>query len=257
MTHLVDKNAPERGGNGRIRRTLPALGLIAAAISGYNAQSGDAARIAEPERVALVVTPPMIAQEATLLHFARAQGVGDALRETAGPLPDPLDRSLQDAAALVEAGRTDLTAYRIDMAYSAGYLDGVEGGWGPERLDAYLNAAFRTEIGLLELADQATLRWAGTFGLEEGRALVTGAMAMTVMNDPVEPIWSGPVEEPPHRGAAFIEVSVLVREMLSALEEAAYLPPSPPLPSTMVEVGCAVVAPSQSPTPPDACAMEI
>lgn len=221
MTHLVDKNAPERGGNGRIRRTLPALGLIAAAISGYNAQSGDAARIAEPERVALVVTPPMIAQEATLLHFARAQGVGDAIRERTGPLPAPLGRSLEDAAAIVEGGRTGLTAHKIDMAYSAGYLEGAEGGWGPERLDAYLNATFRTEIGLLELADQATLRWAGTFGLEAGRAIVTGAMAMTVASDPFDPVWSGPLSEGAERASAFVEISSATRDLLDALDEAA------------------------------------
>ncbi len=254
MTHLVDKNAPERGGNGRIRRTLPALGLIAAAISGYNAQTGGALPLNEPERVSVVVTPPMIAQEATLLHFARAQGVGDAIREAGTLMPDRLEESLRTAATIVEEGRTGETAYRIDMAYSAGYLDGSEGGWSAERLDGYVTRALMTEIGLLELADQATLRWAGTFGLEEGRALVTGAMAMAVMSDPFEPIWSGPVDEPPQRGIAFIEVSGAVREMLSALEEAAYLPP---FPATMVEVGCTVARTSSDLPPPDVCAMEI
>ncbi len=254
MTHLVDKNAPGPSGNGRIRRALPALGLIAAAISGYNAQSGQTEPARPPEAVARVVTAPMIAQEATLLHFARAQGVGDALRETAGPLPAPLDRSLRDTAALVEAGRTDLTAYRIDMAYSSGYLDGVEGGWGHDRLDAYLNAAFRTEIGLLELADQATLRWADAFGLEGGRALVTGAMALTVAAGPFEPIWSGPISAGTDRGAAFVEVSSAVRGLLAELNEAAYLPPPPP---TMVEIGCAIVAPTSDLPPSDVCAMEI
>ena len=227
MTHLVNKEAPEPRGNGRIRRTLPALGLIAAAISGYASQPGGPETAPAPERLAPVVTVPMIVRDATLLHFARAQGVGDALRETVGPLPAPLDRSLQDTAALVEAGRTDLTAYRIDMAYSAGYLDGVEGGWGPERLQGYLNAAFRTEIALFELADQAIVRWAGPLGLEGGRALVTGTMALTVASGPLEPVWSGPISAGSDRGAAFLEVSIAVRGLLGELEEAASQPPPP------------------------------
>jgi hypothetical protein len=224
MTFIIDKNAPTPRGNGMIRRTLPVLGLVAAAISVHAMQSGSNEAFPPLETVAAAVTAPMIAREATVLHYARAQGIGDALRETTGPLPTRLEESLQGAVGIVAYLRTEATEHRIDMAYSAGYLDGMEGGWGADRLEGYLDAAFRTEIGLLELADRSTLRWAGTFGLEEGRAIVTGAMAMTVASAPFQPIWTGPIDENTEQGAAFLEVSTSVRSLLDVLDDAAYQP---------------------------------
>ncbi|PTX52647.1 hypothetical protein IQ03_03897 [Gemmobacter caeni] len=254
MTHIIPKNAPEPRGNGRIRRSLPALGLVAAAISGFTSQSGGSEPVPAPERVAAVVTVPMIVQEATLLHFARAQGIGDAIRETGIPFTDPINARLEEIREIVEEGRTEATAYRVDMAYSAGYLDALEGGWDLNRLENYTESIFRTERGILELSDQATLRWSEHLGLEEGRALVTGTIALTVAQDPYEPIWSGSVEEGPHRGAAFVEVSTSVRLILDEMHEAAYVPS---LPRHELEARSETEDPFQGVPPFSACGMEI
>lgn len=255
MTHLINKDLPSPQKSGRIRKALPALGLIAAAISGYTSQTGGVTpAVAAPEQVAAVVTAPMVAQEATLLHFARAQGVGDAIRETGIAFPDQMNQKLSEVREIVQTGRADGSEYRIDMAYSSGYLDALEGGWELDRLDQYVDAIFRTERGILELADQATIRWSGDLGLEGGRELVIGAMALTVARDPYEIIWSGSLEEDPQRGAAFMEVSGAVRLMLDEMHEAAYVPE--PLPG-MTEVRAQIADPFRDAAPTSTCALEI
>ena len=254
MTHIALKNDATSRGNGRIRRALPALGLVAAAISGYTSQSGGSEAVPVPERVAQVVTVPMIAQEATLLHFARAQGIGDAIRETGIACPEPINDRLGEIRAIVEEGRTEATAYRVDMAYSAGYLDALEGGWDLDRLDRYAESILRTEKGILELADQATLRWSDRLGRDEGRSLVTGTIALTVAQDPYQPIWSGPIGDDPNRGAAFVEVSNEVRLMLDEMHEAAYVPAQP---QNAVQTGTGVADPFDALPPFSACGMEI
>jgi hypothetical protein len=225
MTHIINKDLPPPQKSGRIRRALPALGLIAAAISGYTSQtSGAGTEMAAPEQLPTAVTAPMIAQEATLLHFARAQGIGDAVRETGVPFPDQMNQKLSEVRQIVETGRTEGSAYRIDMAYSSGYLDALEGGWGISRLDQYVDAIFQTEKGILELADQATIRWSDDLGPEGGRELILGAMALTVVQDPYEVIWSGSITGDPQRMAASMEVSGAVRLLLDEMHEAAYVP---------------------------------
>jgi len=255
MTHIMPKNESPPRGNGRIRRALPALGLIAAAISGYSSQSGGSEAVPIPEQVAQVVTVPMIAQEATLLHFARAQGIGDAIRETGIAFPEPINDRLGEIRAIVEEGRTEATAYRVDMAYSAGYLDALEGGWDLDRLDRYADSILRTEKGILELSDQATLRWSESIGREEGRALVTGTIALTVAQDPYEPIWTTSIADDPNRGSAFVEVSTAVRLLLDEMHEAAYVPAQP---QNAVETsGPSVADPFDGLPPFSACGMEI
>lgn len=225
MADFPDRTERSPQGRGAIRRALPALGLVAAAISGYTSQSGSNAQDLSPPDIAPLTNIPMIIQDATLLHFARAQGIGDGLREIMGKLPDSLDLSLRDAGEIVDAGRTERTAYRIDMAYSAGYLDGVEGRWEADRLDRYLDAVFRAEVGLQELADQATLRWAEEIGLDGGRALVTGVMALTVASDPLDPVQPRLGKNEPGLDVAFTEISRETGKLLEALDLAAYVIP--------------------------------
>jgi len=153
---------------------------------------------------------------------------------------------------IVAEARTELTAYNIDMAYSSGYLDAMDGGWDVGRLNHYATSVFQTEKGIMEISDAATLRWAVRLGLEEGRALITGAIAVTVTQDPYQPIWSGTVEDSPYRGAAFIEVSSAVRLMLDEMHEAAYV--SVVLP---VQDCTGVADPFQDTPPSNTCSMEI
>jgi len=254
MTHIAPKDTPTPRGNGRIRRALPLLGLIATAIGGLTFGSDGSQSLAAPETLSSVITTQMIAQDATLLHFARAQGIGDAIRETGVPFSDPMNAKLGTIREIIETARTEGTDHRIDMVYSSGYLDALEGGWDLGRLDRYADAIFQTERGILELADQATLRWSADLGREEGRALVTGAIAVTVSYDPYEPIWTGTLEEGSSRGTAFLEVSGVTRLLLDAMHEAAYVPdPAPGLTSGDADLP----DPSRNTPPSGTCAMEI
>lgn len=254
MTYIAPKNTPTPRGNGRIRRALPTLGLIVTAIGGISSWSDRAQVLAAPEVLAPAITTKMIAEDATILHFARAQGIGDAIRETGVPFSDPLNVKLGTIREIVEAARTERTDHRIDMVYSSGYLDAVEGGWDPDRLDRYADAIFQTERGIFELADQATLRWSADLGLEGGRALVTGAIAMTVSYDPYEPIWTGTLEEGSSRGTAFLEVSGATRLLLDAIHDAAYVPDlAPGLTGPLADLP----EPFRDTPPSGTCAMEI
>lgn len=256
MTHISPNPDQAPRGNGRIRKALPVLGLIATAISGLTSQSDGSQVTASPERTGKVVTVQMIADEATLLHYARAQGVGDAIRETGIPFPDQMNEKLGTVRELVETARTGGAAYQIDMAYSSGYLDALGGGWDLGRLDRYVDTIFRTERGILELADQATLRWAGEFGLENGRALITGTIALTVSQDAYAPIRSGTIGEDPVRANAINEVSGAVRRMLEEVHEAAYVPPPFPGPAPD-HAGQDVTDPFRDARPSGVCAMGI
>jgi hypothetical protein len=256
MTHISPNADQAPRGNGRIRKALPVLGLIATAISGLTSQSDGSQVTASPERTGSVVTVQMIAEEATLLHYARAQGVGDAIRETGIPFPDQMNEKLGTVRDLVNTARTESTGQLVDMAYSSGYLDALEGGWDLVRLERYVDTIYRTERGILELADQATLRWAGEIGLEDGRSLITGAIALTVSQDHYAPIWSGTIGEDPVRANAFVEVSGAVRRMLDAVHEAAYVPPPFPGPGPD-HAGQDVTDPFRDATPSGVCAMEI
>jgi hypothetical protein len=225
MTQIVNKDAEAGEGRGRIRRALPALGLIAAAVSGYMSQSGGPGAVTLPVPAAPISGPEVIAQEVTLLHFARAQGIGDAIRETGVAFPDPINARLGEIRDIVQEGRTEVTAYKVDMAYSAGYLDGLEGSWDLNRLDRYTETIFQVEKGILELSDQATLRWSARLGDHDAAGLVSGAMAITVAGIAHEPIWTGPITAGTERGDLFFEVSAATRLMLAELHDAAYIPP--------------------------------
>lgn len=223
MTHLGQHNHKSQTGAGRIRRVIPLLGMISAAIHGYTSQTnGASAPPPDPELIAPLVSAEMISLDVTLLHYARAQGVGDALIEDGAVIPSRLRRAMGAVAEIVAEGRTETTAYQVDMAYSSGHLEGSEGGWSALRLDEYVSAISGTQIGIRELADQATLRWSEVFGLEEGRSFVTGTIAMTVSAEGMSPIWSGQIEDGSGRSDAFLEVSGAVRTMITSLQEAAF-----------------------------------
>lgn len=224
MTQIVNKDAVKGEGQGRIRRSLPVLGLLAAAASGYMSQSGGPGAVTLPLPATPVYAPEMIAQEATLLHFARAQGIGDAIRETGIAFPDPVNARLDEIRDIVQEGRTEETAYKVDMAYSAGYLDALEGGWDINRLDRYTETIFQVEKGILELSDQATLRWSSRLEEQNTAGLVSFAMAITVADFAHEPIWSGPINTEVEIGDLFFEVSSATRLMLAELHDAAYIP---------------------------------
>lgn len=219
MTCIADKNGTGRSGNGRIRRTLPALGLVASALSGYSAQTSDTSAVQ-----AHVVRPPLtvevITQEATLLHYARAQGVGDGLRESGVDMPGRLQSRLAEVSETVTSARTDQTAYQIDMAYSAGVLDASEGHWSPAYLENYVRMIDFAQIGIREIADRTTLRWEEEIGLDLARVSVTTSLAavLTQMADISElPQLAGPM------GLAVVaDVSGELRPLLDHLDDTAF-----------------------------------
>jgi hypothetical protein len=219
MTHIADKNVTRRSGTGRIRRALPALGLVAAAISGYSSQSSGSSSELGPEP-APPLTVELIIQEATLLHYARAQGVGDGLREGGALLSERLERRMAEVSETVASARTDQTAYQIDMAYSAGVFDASEGRWSPASLENYVQMIDFAQIGIREIADRTTLRWEEELGLDLARVSVTTSLAavLTQMADISElPQLSGPM------GLAVVaDVSGELRPLLDHLDDTAF-----------------------------------
>lgn len=219
MTDIASKNGAAPQGNGRIRRALPALGLVAAAISGYSSQSSDghAGQIVDARPP---LTVELITQEATLLHYARAQGVGDGLRESGAELPSPLQTRLDEVSDVVAAARTEQTAYQIDMAYSGGMLDASEGHWSPASLENYVQMIDFAQIGIREIADRTTLRWEDELGLDLARVSVTTSLAaaLTQMVEISElPQLAGPM------GLAVVaDVSGELRPLLDHLDDTAF-----------------------------------
>lgn len=216
---------PDKAPRASLRRVLPALGLVSAAISLAGPQFS-VAKIAP----ALPSEPPamtveMMAKDATLLHHARALGIGDALRETGVIFDAELQEKTVAVSQAVAEGRNPSTEVKIDMAYSDGYLDGSEGSWSVERLDAYIDRIFGAEVGFREISDQSFLRWKGQLGEEETRNMVSGTIALTVADFPEDVILATSLMSKPERFELFTSVSATVKGILDGLNDAAYFPP--------------------------------
>lgn len=221
MDRITRKSEVRSGQRERARWLLPALGLVAAAVSGYGSE-GSAPSGSAASKVWPPLTVETIAEEATLLHYARAQGVGDGLREDGALFPQDLERQMTEVSEIVASARSPDTAYQIDMAYSTGLLDARDGGWSVAALKAYVTTIDFAGIGVREIADQATLRWEPQIGIDLARETVMQALAVTLAGGSEV---SDVSETAGTRGLAVLaDVSGQLRPLLDRLNETAFGP---------------------------------
>lgn len=226
-SEMTPKHSVTSWAGRQVRRTLPALGLVTAAMSGYSSQSSTGASLTALDPVP-PLTVELITQEATLLHYARAQGVGDGLREAGTVLPEPLEARMSDVAMTVEGARTGRTAHKIDLAYSEGRLDAEEGSWSADALANYVRTIDFTQAGIREIADRSTLHWEAELGLERARGTVRTALAVALTE--FAEVTDLPSLNEGMGLAVLAHVSGRLRPLLGHLEDTAFGPPETGLP---------------------------
>jgi hypothetical protein len=236
MTQIILKNEERPRGNDRIRRALPALGLVAAAITGYSAQGSGGQTGPDPDARA-PLTVELISHETTLLHHARAQGIGDGLRKMGVPFSEALAMRMTEVSEAVDAARNDRTSYQIDMAYLAGRQDASEdaseGAWSAAALETYVRTIDFAAIGIREIADRATLRWETRLGIDQSRETVRAALAVNLMEGSEIP---ASLRSQGGTGLAVLaDVSGHLRPLLDHLHDTAFGPP-PALPDDFYDM---------------------